>query len=72
MLMCNEAINLVDDKHHSYEQFSALFRVLALAQIVREHVESLCQRLEPLFGIAHGTAYLPRDSLTAHRAFTVI
>ncbi len=60
MLMCNEAINLVDDKHHSFEQFSALFRVLALAQIVREHFESICQRLEPLFGIAHDSLHTTR------------
>lgn len=53
MFTRDDVINLVDDTHHPFEQFPALFRVLALAQIVREHVESLCQNLELPFGIAH-------------------
>jgi hypothetical protein len=42
MIVRKDAINLVKDNHHSYEQFPALFRVLALAQIVRQQFELRC------------------------------
>jgi len=42
MLVRKEAINLVKDNHHCYEQFPALFRVLALTQIARHQLELRC------------------------------
>jgi hypothetical protein len=42
MIVRKDAINLVKDNHHSYEQFPALFWVLALAQIVRQQFELRC------------------------------
>jgi hypothetical protein len=42
MIVRKEVINLVKYNHHAYEQFPALFWVLALAQIVRQQFELRC------------------------------
>ena len=39
MVLRKDVYNLVKDARHSFEQFTALFRVLALAQIVHHQLE---------------------------------
>ena len=55
MFVPKDVLNLVQDNHHSQEQFPALFRVLAHGQIVRHHFELGCQTPKPLRSARHGS-----------------
>ena len=42
MIIRKDVYNLVKDTRHSFEQFTALFRVLAVGQFVRHQLEFCC------------------------------
>jgi len=48
LLVREDAINLLKDNHHFSEEYTALFRLSALAQIMLDHFELRRQMLEPL------------------------